>query len=139
LGLSSSLDLTTLDPIAAANAGDLVGAAAEVAGAKVYDTVSLIAATMAGAGHDFTGATTDAFSAIAAAINGSRANLADEVSVSTLISNVAAAEHITLGQGVADAVAAIIVAGNQLLDQKQQADTSGTNLLADVAAVELTL
>src|SRR5262249_659335 len=53
LGLSSTLDLTTLDPIAAPQAGDLTGAAAEVAGAKVYDTVSLIASALAGAGGTF--------------------------------------------------------------------------------------
>ena len=38
LGLPAGLDLTTFDPIAAAKSGDAGGAAAYVAGAKVYDT-----------------------------------------------------------------------------------------------------
>jgi hypothetical protein len=49
-GLPSTLDLATLDPVAAADSGDLSGAAAEVAASKAYTTVSLIAATLAGAG-----------------------------------------------------------------------------------------
>ena len=69
LGLSSSLDLTTLDPIAAAHAGDALGAAAEAAGAKVYDTVSLIASQLTGAGGTLASSFKDAFPALASAID----------------------------------------------------------------------
>jgi hypothetical protein len=136
LGLSSSLNLTTLDPIAASQAGDATGAAAEAAGAKVYDTASLIASALAGAGGTFASGLKDAFSALAKAIDGSGISLVDETGISALISSVALSEHLVLGQGVADSVAAVIVASNAALDQKLQSDGAGTKLLSDVAAVE---
>jgi len=139
LGLSSSLDLTTLDPIAAAQAGDATGAAAEAAGAKVYDTVSLIASTLASAGGAFASGVKDAFSGLANAIEGTGISLTDTAGISSLLSSIAASEHLTLGQGVADAIASIITAGNAALDQVEQTDQSGTQFLKDTASVELVM
>jgi hypothetical protein len=137
LGLSSNLDLTTLDPIAAAMAGDPVGAATEVAGAKVYDTVSLIASALAGAGGNFGTSANDTFAAIANAINNGGIDLTDHAALSGLVTNVAQTEGVSLGPSMADSVASIIAASNTALDQKGQADGSGSQLLSDTAAIEL--
>jgi hypothetical protein len=66
---------------------------------------------------------------IAAAIAGSGINFDAKASVSTLISNVAQTEHITLGSGVADNIAAVIAASDTVLDQKLAADGAGSTLL----------
>ena len=129
--------LTTYDPIAAVNSGDVNGAAVEVAGAKVYDTVAMIASTMAGAGGTFSTAVTDAFAGIAAAIGGAGINLSNKAAVSALVSQIAQTEHITLASGVADNVAALIVADNAGLDQKLAADGTSKAILGDVAGIEL--
>jgi hypothetical protein len=136
-GLSPTLDLSTLDPIAAALAGDAVGAAAEVAGAEVYDTVSLIASALAGAGGTFSTGGRDTFAAIATAINNGGIDLTNQTALTGLIANVVQTEQIRLGQGVAGDVAAIIAASNAALVQRGQADASGTQLLSDTAAIEL--
>jgi murein DD-endopeptidase MepM/ murein hydrolase activator NlpD len=135
--LSSNLDLTIVDPIAAARAGDAAGAAAYLAGAKVYDSVSLVASALAGSGGSFAAAAHDTFATLASAINGSGLNLTDQPAVSALISNIAQSENLTLAPGVADSVASIIVASNAALDQKALTDGSGDPLLSDVAAIEL--
>jgi VCBS repeat-containing protein len=136
LGLSSSLDLTTFDPIAAAQVGNADGAATDVAVAKVYDTVSLIASALAGAGGDFATAGDDAFAAIAAAIGGAGISLTNPADVSALIAGIAQSEGLAVPPGVADSVAAIIAANNALLDQKILDGVTGDTLLNDVAAIE---
>jgi autotransporter passenger strand-loop-strand repeat protein len=139
LGLSSTLNLTTFDPIAAAQGGSADGAATEVAGAKVYDTVEMIASTFAGAGGAFTSSLQAAFSALATALDGAGINLSDKTVLSGLITQVAQAEKISLGSGVADSVATVIAAGNAALDHVLQTDQPGTSLLNDTAAVELVM
>ena len=136
LGLSSTLDLTSFDPIAAAQAGSADGAATEVVGAKVYDTVALIASTLAAAGGSYAIASQSAFAAIAAAIGDTGIDLTNQADISVLVKTVAQAENVILSQGIADSVAAIIVASNAALDNKLHADGSGDTLLNDVAAIE---
>ncbi|WP_439372686.1 putative Ig domain-containing protein [Bradyrhizobium sp. DASA03120] len=135
-GLSSGLDLTTFDPIAALQAGDIDGAEVAVAFAKVYNTVSLIASGLVGAGGSFVAGVNDAFTAIAAAIADPEISLANNEVLSTIISSIAQAESVSLGQGVADKVAALIAASNAALDEKAQADGIGDALLNDIAAIE---
>ncbi|MCP1747593.1 putative Ig domain-containing protein [Bradyrhizobium japonicum] len=135
-GLSSDLDLTTFDPIAAVQAGDIAGADVAVVGAKVYNTVSLIASALVGAGGTFVKGANDAFAAIATAVGGSGISLTDNATLSALISNIAQSESLGLGQGVADKVAVIILAGNAALDEKAQADGIRDALLNDIAAIE---
>jgi hypothetical protein len=137
LNLPSGIDLTTLDPISAAKAGDPNGAAVYTAGAKVYDTVSMIASALAGAGGTFSAAVKDAFAGIAAAIEGAGINLTIKASVSALVTQVAQTEHLTLASGVADSVATLIVADNTALDQKLAADGISTAVLGDIAGIEL--
>lgn len=135
-GLSSSIDLNTFDPIAAAKAGSADGVAVEVAHAKVYDTVSLIASTLVAAGGDFSSGVKEAFAEIAAAIGGSGISLTNEAQVSALVTAAAQSNGLVLGQGAADSVAAIIVATNTLLDQQAQSGATGAELLDAIAAIE---
>src|SRR5262249_46501045 len=89
LGLAPSLHLETPHPIPAAQGGDLVGGAAEVAAAKVYDTVSLIASTLSAVGVPLETAGHDTFAAIADAIAGGDLDLSDRKALATLIDEVA--------------------------------------------------
>jgi hypothetical protein len=139
LGLSSTLNLTMFDPIAAAQVGSADGAATEVADAKVYDTVEIIASALVGAGGQFTPSLQAAFTALATAVESGGINLSDQTAVSALITQVAQAENITLGTGVADGVAAVIAAGNAALDHVLRTDQPGSTLLNDTAAVELVM
>jgi hypothetical protein len=107
LGLPATLDLTTLDPISAAQGDDTGGAAAYVAGARVYDTVSLIASALAGSGGSFARGAQDAFSALATALDGAGINLADTTALSALVNSIASGENLTLSPGVADDVVAV--------------------------------
>jgi VCBS repeat-containing protein len=137
LGLSSTLNLTTFDPIAAAQSGSADGAATEVAGAKVYDTVEMIASALAGAGGTFTPSLQAAFSTLASTLDGAGINFNDKTALSALIAQIAQTESVTLGQGVADTVASVIAAGNAALDHVLQTEQPGAQLLSDVAGVEL--
>jgi len=134
--LSSSIDLNSFDPIAATLVRSADGAATMAAVAKVYDTVSLIASTLVAAGGGFSDGVKEAFATIAAAIGGSGVSLTNEGQVSALVTAAAQAEGLTLGQGVADSVAAIIVATNTHLDQQAQSGATGTELLNAIAAIE---
>ena len=78
----------------------------------------------------------EAFAAIAAAIGGSGISLTNEAQVSALVVAAAQADGLILGQGVADSVAAIIVATNTLLDQQAQSGATGDELLNAIAAIE---
>ena len=60
-GLPSTINLAAYDPVAALNAGDTNGGPVAVAGAKVYDTVAMIASALAGAGGNFSTAAADTF------------------------------------------------------------------------------
>jgi Ca2+-binding RTX toxin-like protein len=133
------LDLETLDPIGAAKAGDLAAGAAQVAAAKVYDTVAVIAATLAGAGGAFNLAAQDGFLALASAIKGSIVNFTDEATLAAMITQIAQAENLTLGPGVAESTASVIAAGNASLDLLLQTADSGEQLLQGSAAIELVM
>ena len=139
LGLSPDLDLESLDPIGAAKAGDLAAGAAQVAAAKVYDTVAVIAATLAGAGGAFNLAAQDGFLALASAIKGSIVNFTDEATLAAMITQIAQAENLTLGPGVAESTASVIAAGNASLDLLLQTADSGEQLLQGSAAIELVM
>ncbi|WLB18870.1 putative Ig domain-containing protein [Bradyrhizobium japonicum] len=135
-GLSSGLDLTTFDPIAAVQAGDIAGTEVAVAVAKAYNTVSLIASAMVGAGGTFATGANDAFAAIATAIGGSGISLTDNAALRALISSIVQSESLSLGQGVADNITSLIAASNAALDEKALADGSSNALLDDIAAIE---
>ena len=136
LGLPSTIDLTTFDPIAAAKTGSTDGAATEIAAAKVYDTVETIASALAGAGGAFDQSLQAAFSALAAALGGAGIDLSDKVALTVLIDQVAQADNVSLANGVAESVAATIAASNAALDQTELTFGAGDHLLNNVAAIE---
>jgi hypothetical protein len=138
-GLPSGIDLTTLDPIAGAKAGDAAAAAAEVANAKVIDTVDAIASAFASAGIDFSKAFTDANAALEADIGslpaGQNLDLSDQGTVEALINNVAQTEGVD-ASSFASAKAANIAASNASLDQALTQDGASATLVSDVAALQ---
>jgi hypothetical protein len=84
-GIGRNVDLTTFDPLVAAMGGAPSGVAAEIGGAEVYDTVSLIASGLASAGSTFGTGAKDAFAAIASDINSGGIDLTDQAAVSGLV------------------------------------------------------
>jgi len=139
LGVTTSPDLTTLDPVAAAKANDSGGAVAEVAAAKVYDTVVLVGSAVGGLGADLSAALKDGFSAIATAIGGAGFSLTDVASLNSLIGDVGRARNVSLSPAATDAIASIIAASNNALHQVAQANPTGDPLLQAVAAIELVI
>jgi hypothetical protein len=99
----------------------------------------LIASAVVGAGGTFARGANDAFSALANAMDQTGISLTDPSALTALISQVAQSEHITLGQGVANDIAAVIVAGNTALDNALQTDQTGNPLLNDTASIELVM
>jgi VCBS repeat-containing protein len=110
-----------------------------VAGAKVYDTVEMLASALAGAGGSFLPSLQAAFASLASALDGTGINLSDKTALSALITQVAKTESVTLGQGIVDNVASIIAAGNAAHDHVLQTDQPGAQLLSDAAGVELVM
>jgi VCBS repeat-containing protein len=138
-GLSPTLDLSTLDPIAAMQAGDTTGAAVYVAGAKVMDTVIGLATALAGLGGNEATAQQDAFSAIAAAVSnlgsGGIFDLDNTTTIAGLFTSIAQHQGINVSQ-FTNSVAGAIAASNAALDQKLQQDGAGDALLSDVSGVQ---
>ncbi|MGY3695006.1 VCBS repeat-containing protein [Bradyrhizobium sp. USDA 3240] len=135
LGLPPTLDLSTLDPIAAAIAGDPAGAAAEVAAATVYDTASLSASALASAGDTFSAAAQASFVAIVNAINNGSVNLTDQASVSALIVSAAETQGIQLDQGTSNTLAVVIAASNSALPQASS-QLTGHALIEAISTIE---
>jgi hypothetical protein len=136
LGLSLSLNLTTLDPIAATKGGDAAAAAAYVAGAKIYDTVEITGTALSGVGVSFSKAYADTFVALDTAINalpaGQTLNVADKATITSLIGSISQAENVNLTS--AATVAAAIAGSNAELDHALAQDGAGPTLFTDVAA-----
>lgn len=63
--------------------------------------------------------------------------MTDKAALSALITSIAQSEQLALGQGVTDAIASVIVAGNTALDHVVQTDQSGAQSLSDTASIEL--
>ena len=139
LGLPSNVDLTTLDPIAGAKAGDAVSAEAFAAGAKVIDTADAIASAFAAAGISFLAAFKDAYAGLESDIKtlaaGQTLDLTDQATIAALINAVAKTEDVNASSFVS-AVAANIAASNASLDQKLAQDGADSSLITDVSRVQ---
>jgi VCBS repeat-containing protein len=140
LGLSSSIDLTTLDPIVATRSGDAAAAAVFVAGLKVMNTVTMIGAALASVGGDADTAQQDAFLALAAMLDnlgpGQTVNLSDPATIAALFADVAQSEGVDV-TSLVDSATDAITASNATLDQTLQTNPSGQALLNAVIAVQL--
>jgi T5SS/PEP-CTERM-associated repeat protein len=140
LGLDPNVNLTTLDTVAAAYAGD---SSAFVAASKVLNTVSMVASAVSGTGtSDFSSAASSAFSALASQIVASndsnqQLDLSSSSVVSTVVNAVSSGTSLTSDQ-TAD-ITNVVTSVNQATDQAV-ADSSGTstqNLLTNVSATSI--
>jgi hypothetical protein len=142
LGLTTVGSTLALDPAAAAYTNDATDAAAFAEGGKVLDTVTMIAAALAGvAGAPSQLVLTKAvFAALASEISGlaagSTLDLNSATGLAALVGSVAQGAGITLQSGASAAIAAVIAATNAALDQKVLADQAGVTFVTDVSAVE---
>ena len=138
-GLPSSVDLTSLDPIAGTKGGDASSADAYIAGAQVVDTADAIASAFETKGISFSKAFTDAYAALEADIGaltlGQTLNLDDQGTIAALIDSVGQTEGVDPSSFVS-AVAAKIVASNTMLDQKLSQDGPSAGLISDAAGVQ---
>jgi hypothetical protein len=138
-GLPSATDLTTLDPIAGANGGDIVSAEVYAAGAKVIDTAVAIAAAFETAGKSFIGAFEDAYAAleldIKALAAGQNLNLTDQGTITGLINSVAKTEGVNASSFVSSP-SANIGASNAAIDEKLAQDGASPSLITDVSTVQ---
>lgn len=133
LGLASTIDLGTFDPLAQAVGGSSAGAAAFVESTAVENVVAMTAAFASGRnGTSVAAEAVRVFDALAAAIRnlapGATIDLSDVATLSGIVS--AAMPNPT--PAAVTGVASIIAAANAAADQ--QAGT-GTALLANVSAV----
>jgi T5SS/PEP-CTERM-associated repeat protein len=137
LNISLTVDITTLDPVAAAVAGDPDGVAVLIADATVMNTVDMIASAFAGVGA--TNAYHDTFAALASIISGlgqsGTLDLTDKATISTLITNAAKAEGLNVSQ-IVDGISTIVAAANGAIDNEVSSDQNGY-YVSDVTAVEL--
>jgi hypothetical protein len=138
-GLPSTTDLTTLDPIASAQSGDMVGADAYAAGAMVIDTADAIGSAFATASTGFLGAFEDAFagleSDIGALAAGGSLNLTDQKAITALINTVAKAEGVD-DTSFVSTLSTNIVASNAAVDTKLSQDGTSSSLITDVSTVQ---
>jgi hypothetical protein len=77
----------------------------------------------AGAGAAFGQTMQDAFAALASALDGAGLDLSDQTALIALIDQVATTESVTLSNGIADAIASVVAAGNKALDHVLQRGT----------------
>ncbi len=137
LGLPAGTDLTSLDPVAATLAGN---PAAQVAAAKVMDTLTLFDAALSGAGDTVAAGFPAGFSALAAVVAalppGSTLDLEDRATLASVLA--AAAGAATVGADLSDAAGFIAAAGNTALDAAAARGGSGAAVLAAVSQIELT-
>jgi hypothetical protein len=138
-GLPSTTDLTTLDPIAGAKAGDAVSAKAFAAGAKVIDTADAIASAFTAAGKSFLAAFEDAYAGLGSDIKtlaaGQSLDLTDQGTIAALINAVAKTEDVNASSFVS-AVSANIAASNTTIDQKLAQEGAGPSLITDVSSAQ---
>ncbi|WP_145927671.1 Ig-like domain-containing protein, partial [Bradyrhizobium neotropicale] len=135
LGLDPTVNLTNLDTVAAAYAGD---SSAFVAASKVLNTVSMVASAVVGTGaSDFSSAAASAFSALAAQIATTSAplDLSSTDLVSTVVSSTIASASSGTSSLTSDQTAAIasVVTSVNVATDKAAAANSGTGTTATAA------
>ena len=141
LGLDPTVNLTNLDTVAAAYAGN---SQAFVAASEVLNTVSMVASAVAGTGaSDFSSAASGVFSALASQIvaNGSL-DLSSSSVVSAVVSDTIASVTSgtsTLTSDQTSGIASVVTSVNQATDQAV-ADSGGSStavLLTNVSATSI--
>jgi len=136
--LNPSIDPAHLDPIAATFGGDAKGEAVFAADAVALNTVTLIAATIAGNDTaQFAGSSHHAFKALAGMVTdaASPLDLTDLGQIGTLINGALALEGKSLDANVVDGLTQIIAATNMAVLGAAQAN-DGVAALAEITVVE---
>jgi VCBS repeat-containing protein len=138
LGISSNIDLTTFDPVAAAQSGDPSSVAAVAAGLKTLGTVNLVASAVAGSdASQFADAFSAALANVAAKIGdlpvGDALNLSDASVTKDLVTATGSDVGHTVAPDFASKVGDLIASNNTAVDA---AATSGSaDVLGDLAKV----
>ncbi|MER8753876.1 hypothetical protein NKH57_32650, partial [Mesorhizobium sp. M1050] len=133
LGLAPDIDLLTLDPITAAFQND---ADTFLAGISILNTVSMMAAAIAGAGGDQDAAATSVFSALTSQILGLGAGEALDLTNSSTIGVIAeAAASGALDADLLQALQEVVVASNQTLADDAATASTPAQLVADATAI----
>ncbi|TPL71193.1 hypothetical protein FJ941_28830, partial [Mesorhizobium sp. B2-3-13] len=132
LGLAPGSDLLTLDPVTAAfqNNADTF-----LAGISVLNTVSMVAAAIAGAGGDQDAAASNVFSAIANQILGLGAGeILDLTSSSTIDAIADGAATVALDTDLLQALEEVVVASNQTLADDAATASTPAQLVTNATA-----
>jgi len=130
-------DLVKLDPVAGLQSGDAASAKIYVAGAKVMDTMDIMAGALQGMGADVR----DAGHAVVLAMvddlkQTGKLDLNDKSTVAALFTS--AAHSVGLdGSAIAASIAGIVTSKNAQLDAALAKDAVGTGLLTDLVSVEI--
>jgi hypothetical protein len=139
LGLPTGIDLTTLDLVAKAKAGDTTGAEAYVAAAKVIDTAAAIASTFRSAGESYLAAFQDAYAALTSGVGGlttgQTLNLADQSTLAGIINGAGLSEGVSAAPFLSK-LSMSIAASNASLDQSLAQHGAGASLISDVSATQ---
>ncbi|MEY9748875.1 ELWxxDGT repeat protein/VCBS repeat-containing protein [Bradyrhizobium japonicum] len=135
LGISSSVNLTTFDPIAALHANNPDAGKVYAAGVEVMNTVTMIASALTAPGP-IAQNTLEVLGALATLIKGSiPINLTDANFLNELISNSANVLHQSLDPTFVSSVASLVAASNSVLEQNGS-QLTGQSLIDEVSAIE---
>jgi len=131
----SSVDLTTLDPVAGIQNGDATSAQVYVAGVKVFDTVDLMTSTLAGMGADSQAAQNAVVQAMVGDLAQGTLDLDDHNAVAALFTTAATSVGLD-GSAAADGVTKIVLDTNAQLDSALAGNSVGQGLLDALTPVE---
>jgi autotransporter passenger strand-loop-strand repeat protein len=139
LGLPSGIAVANYDPIASATNGDSNGQAMYAGGGGVLDTITLIAAALAGGdAGKFSSTVNDAFAQLAGMIGAapSALNLSDPSQIATLLNHVLAFEGQSRDSSFVNDVAQIAAGLNAAVASSAQSG-NGIDALAGIDAAEI--
>ena len=142
LSLQSGQSLLSLDPVAGTLSGDPGATDAYLAGAKVYDAISILGAGLSNQGGvSFDAASSSIAAALAnqieaAAASGQAFDLGDTANLTDVLTTAATALGETLDPAAVTSIANIAVASNDAMDEAVAGLTSGEAIFLASSAVQ---
>jgi T5SS/PEP-CTERM-associated repeat protein len=139
LGINPSVDLTSLDTVAAAYSGN---SQAFVAASSILNTVTMVASAVAGTGAtNFSAAASSAFSAIATQIANLPANttldLTSSSVVASTLTSVATATSAPLSPDQTNGIVSVVTSVNTATNQAASGNLTPAALLTNVSAASI--
>ncbi|MCJ2133992.1 hypothetical protein MKK69_07920 [Methylobacterium sp. J-026] len=140
--LASGQSLLTLDPVAGTLSGDAAATQAYVAGAKVYDTISILSAGLSSQGGVSAAAASGSIAAAlghqiqAAAGSGQALNLSAASTLQNVVTAAATSVGANISTGTAASISTIAASSNTALDTAATGAGGGQQLLSSSAAVQ---